>query len=172
MSRAPARSSLSVVALLALVVSGCGPPEEPEPEPNEPPIARATWPQRWPADEAVPLDASASEDVDGRLVRVSALFGDGTYEQTSAAGRFEHVYGAPGSYDLRVEVEDDDGGTAELVGRIVIVERVEEPACSCALPCLDEGVCTDRGCFLSGVSEDVPAGFEGAPQPGGALACP
>ena len=168
------RGGASLALVLPLCGAGfiaCGPPAEPGQVDNEPPIARATWPQRWPVDAPVPFDASTSEDVDGRLVRVSALFGDGSYEQTSRDARFEHLYAASGTYEVRVEVEDEAGDTAELIGRIVVVDRVEDPACSCELPCLDDGICTERGCFLAAVSEGVPDGFEGAPRLDDAVAC-
>ena len=128
----------ALTALTVLCAASCGPEEPPPPFPNEPPIARAVWPQRWPVFVPVPLDAAASEDVDGRLVRISATFGDGGFEQTRADGRFEHLYAAPGTYDVRVEVEDDGALVAELIGTVVVVDEVEEPACTCALPCLGE----------------------------------
>lgn len=160
------------VALLCALLLACGPGEEPEPEPNEPPIARALWPERWLVSEPVPIDASRSEDVDGRLVRITAIFGDGTKAQTQADGRFLHLYPSPGAYDLRVEVEDDDGATAEVLGTVVLVERMDDPPCDCELGCLSSAICTSEGCFLSAVSDDVPEGFEGAPIPDDALSCP
>lgn len=165
--------SLSVVGGLLFGVglslsSSCAPPPVEEPE-NVGPIAHLVWPQRWSTDAPAPFDASASVDDDGFLARLTLSFGDGSPEQDRADGRFEHLYTAPGSYDVRLEVVDDDGAVAEVLGTVVVVDRIDDPPCSCALPCFDDAVCTDEGCFLAAASEDL----DGGPGPSlDELACP
>lgn len=148
----------SVVVLLS--VSACTPPPDLPDADNVEPVARLVWPQRWTTEEAAPFDASLSADPDGLVERMSLSFGDGTPEQDRADGVFEHLYAAPGAYDVRLEVEDDDGAMAEVIGTVVVVERIDDPPCSCDTPCFGDAVCTAEGCFLSGVSldEDVDGG--------------
>ncbi len=134
--------------------ASCAPPPEPPDEENLAPTAALLWPQRWSTEAAAPFDASASHDADGVLDRVTLSFGDGTPDQDRADGVFEHLYTAPGSYDVRLEVEDEDGARAEVLGTVVVVDRIDDPPCSCDLPCFDDAVCTARGCFLSDASAD------------------
>lgn len=151
-------AALSLWTLAALPLgSSCAPPVEEEDE-NRPPLAHLVWPQRWTTDAPAPFDASASRDEDGFLERVSLSFGDGSPEQERLDGVFEHLYTAPGSYDVRLEVVDDDGAVAEVLGTVVVVERIDDPPCSCELPCFGEAVCTAEGCFLEGVSEELADG--------------
>ena len=79
---------------------------------NEPPIARAGDDREVAIDEPLELDAGASEDSDGVLVRYSWTFGDGT----SAEGeRVEHAYDAAGTYQVRLEVQDDSRTRSDTV---------------------------------------------------------
>lgn len=154
--------ALTALGLLVIGASvGCAPPPIDEDGTNLQPVAHLVWPQRWSTDEAAPFDASASEDPDGRLARVTLSFGDGTPDQDALDGTFEHLYTAPGSYDVRLEVVDDDGATAEVLGTVVVVDRIDDPPCSCELPCFDDAVCTDDGCFLAAASEAIGDGGPG-----------
>src|SRR5690606_34832928 len=83
---------------------------------------------------------------------VTLSFGDGTPDQDRADGIFEHLYTAPGAYDVRLEVVDADGAAAEVIGTVVVVDRIDDPPCTCELPCFEDAVCTDDGCFLAGAS--------------------
>jgi len=60
------------------------------------------------------FDGSASSDVDGRVARFDWSFGDGT---TLADGgpTPEHVYRAPGAYQVRLTVTDNEGCSTTLV---------------------------------------------------------
>lgn len=156
-----ARGLLAALAAIA-AVAGCDPEELPPPEDNRAPVARLVWPQRWVQGEPAPFDATESEDLDGIVTRWSASFGDATPEQDSPDGTFEHLYVAPGTFDVRVEVEDDAGATAEVVGTVVVVDRIDEPACDCDTPCFDDAVCAQEGCFLVGMSEEE-TDFTGPP---------
>ncbi len=167
---------------LALLAMGMGPAfcQPPDPlEPNEPPVAKLVWPQIWLVSEPVPFDASGSEDLDGLIDEVTLVFGDGTEAQSSADGRFEHLYVAPGTWDFRLEVRDDHGAPAEILGTVITVERHDDPICDCDLPCLDNAVCTSDGCFLraavQGTSSDgeldAGAGIGELPPLDNALSC-
>ena len=91
--------TLSCTLLCAGLLSGCPGDELPDELDNREPVARLVWPQRWVQGAGAPFDASGSEDLDGLLVRWSASFGDGTPEQDSDTGLFEHLYAAAGSFD-------------------------------------------------------------------------
>ncbi|QDZ01167.2 PKD domain-containing protein [Nitratireductor mangrovi] len=72
---------------------------------NEPPIADA-GPDQHVTASAVTFDASRSVDPDGRIASYLWDFGDGS----SAAGeRVTHVYGNPGTYRVKLVVEDASG---------------------------------------------------------------
>lgn len=178
----PARSRALVVLALALLVTGMAPQGCPGTDPianNEDPVARLVWPQLWLVTEPVPFDASASEDADGLIGEHTLVFGDGTEAQTSLDGHFEHLYASPGSFEFRLEVRDDNGAPAELVGTVVVVERLDDPLCTCQLPCLDDAVCTSEGCFYAAAQQGlVDVGrYDGGPDlappaVAGALRCP
>jgi hypothetical protein len=167
-----ALAALLLASSATLPIAGC-PGDLPPPEDdNREPIARLVWPQRWLQGAAAPFDGTGSDDLDGLLVRWSASFGDGTPEQDSDDGTFEHLYTAAGSFDVRLEVEDDRGATAEVLGTVVIVDRIDDPPCSCELACFDDGVCTADGCFHADMSEEATDETGPAPEVGGALTCP
>jgi hypothetical protein len=148
------RPSLLSAPIVLSLVSGalCAP--TPEEIPNEPPVARLLSPQLWDVDDPVPFDASTSSDVDGRLIRITAIFGDGTPEETDESGVFAHLYGDPASYEVRVEVEDGDGEVAAVHATVVIVNEMLDPVCSCDFPCQDDATCAETGCYLAGSSDD------------------
>jgi hypothetical protein len=154
-----------------LCAGACTPGDVPPPEDNREPVARLIWPQRWVQDEPAPFDATGSADTDGVIVRWSASFGDGAPEVDSSDGTFEHLYTTAGTFDVRMEVEDDVGATAEVVGTVVVVDRIDDPACSCDLPCFDEAVCTGDGCFLAGMSEEESDLVGPPPTIEGGLVC-
>ena len=164
-------SLLVVVGLVGVALCGCPGDEIVDPPDNREPIARLVWPQRWLQGAGAPFDATGSEDVDGLLVRWSASFGDGTPEQDSADGTFEHLYSAAGSFDVRLEVEDDVGATAEVIGTVVVVDRMDEPPCSCELPCFEAAVCTADGCFDAAMSEEATEETGPPPVVIGAVEC-
>jgi len=61
-------------------------------------------------DETVRFDATASNDVDGRIVEYAWEFGDGA---TATGDRATHVYETTGEYEVTLTVTDDEGATAE-----------------------------------------------------------
>lgn len=161
--------ALAVCAASLSLSMSCAPPPSPDEDVNLSPVARLSWPQRWSTEEPAPFNAGASEDPDGLLDRVTLSFGDGTPDQDALDGTFEHLYTAPGSYDVRLEVVDDDGARAEVLGTVVVVDRIDDPPCSCELPCFDDAVCTVDGCFLSAESEPSDGGPDARPPPSGVV---
>lgn len=165
------KGCLSLLGMLIFLGAYCD-PLPPVPEANESPVARLLWPQIWAQDEAAPFDASESDDANGPLSRIAINFGDGSVEQESDDGYFQHLYPAPGTFEVRLIVEDEEGFSAELLGDIVIVEELDKPSCSCDLPCFEPGLCTRDGCFLSGVSSQAAEDDASAPIPSDLVACP
>lgn len=60
------------------------------------------------------FDASGSADADGRVVRYGWEFGDGTVLRDGGPAP-RHVYAAPGTYQVRLTVTDDEGCSTALV---------------------------------------------------------
>ncbi len=76
---------------------------------NRPPIAEAGGPYAGIAGAAVQFDGGASSDPDGDTLAYAWDFGDGATGDGPAPA---HVYGAAGSYTVRLTVGDGRGGTA------------------------------------------------------------
>lgn len=161
-----ARIALALVPLLSAALCE-GPPDVPPV--NQDPVARLVWPQLWPVDEPVPFDATSSEDPEFAIDAFRMTFGDGTEQQENASGVFEHLYAEPGSYDFLLRVRDEGGLIAEVSGNVVVVNEVDDPVCSCTLPCFDDATCTSSGCYLATTSE-ADGGVPDAP--GDAVTCP
>ena len=90
---------------------------------NAPPVADAGQEQRAAVGETVTLDASASADPDGKLVRLHWDFGDGAVGE---GVRVQHAYSAPGDYRVALTVDDDAGvGNSRASGRTRV--RVNAP---------------------------------------------
>jgi 6-phosphogluconolactonase (cycloisomerase 2 family) len=60
------------------------------------------------------FDGSASSDPDGAVARYVWEFGDGTFRQTTGP-RVQHMYRAPGTYEARLTVIDDEGCSDHVV---------------------------------------------------------
>ena len=134
---------------------------------NEPPVARLVGPQLARVGHAATFDASDSDDTDGAVIVIRLLLSDGSPQVESVdGGSFDHIFEAAGRVIVRVEVEDDNGATAEAEIDVVVVDGDVE-GCSCDAPCLDDGICANSTCLLRATSADeVPRAIEGA------LACP
>ncbi len=92
--------------------------EEPEPEPNKPPVARFTY---FPKTGLYPLkvnfDASSSYDEDGEIVDYKWNFGDGTFAK---GVKVSHTYSKKGKYHIKLTVTDDDGATGMAYGEVEV----------------------------------------------------
>jgi hypothetical protein len=77
--------------------------------PNQAPVARFDAAVA-PAGSAVSFDASTASDPDGSITRYDWDFGDGS---TLADGgpQVAHVYGRPGTYEVRLVVTDNEGAS-------------------------------------------------------------
>ena len=140
---------------------------------NEPPVARLVGPQLASVGHAATFDASGSDDTDGAVIVIRLLLSNGAPLVESVksvgsvdGGSFDHIFEAAGRVIVRIEVEDDNGATAEAEIDVVVVDGDVE-GCSCDAHCLDDGVCANSTRLLRATSADeVPPAVEGA------LACP
>jgi hypothetical protein len=91
------------------------PPPDPTPEPTPEPTP---LPENLPPEAsfahdcpglACTFDASDSTDVDGYIADYTWEFGDGGASSSAADPVVDHTYGAPGSYTVKLTVQDDDG---------------------------------------------------------------
>jgi PKD repeat protein len=80
-----------------------------------------------------------SRDSDGTIVSWSWSFAD---ESGSSDQDPSHTYAAPGSYDVTLQVSDDDGAEARASGTVVVRESnappsagFDPPGCQATLPC-------------------------------------
>lgn len=160
------RSARFLIVAALLGTLSCAPPDVPEEPENLPPVAGATLPQRWVVNRPVPVDTRYSYDPEGTITRVSVLFGDASPEVEAAGGGVEHAFLQTGTFDVRIEVEDDVAQVVRVIGTVVIVDELDEPACSCTAPCPDEAFCLPDGCFLLVTSEGAEAErFPGSRDP-------
>jgi PKD repeat protein len=89
---------------------------------NQPPVAvLVATPNQSVVDQPVGLDASASSDTDGTIVRYDwDLDGNGSFETPGGSSpTLSHAYPNPGAYDVGVRVTDNDGGVG--VARVHLV---------------------------------------------------
>ncbi|MDM8547973.1 PKD domain-containing protein [Candidatus Venteria ishoeyi] len=76
---------------------------------NEPPVAKAGEDQHLTASQIL-FDGSASSDGDGKLIAWDWDFGDG---QRGNGEKTQHVYAAPGTYNVVLTVTDDSGTSSK-----------------------------------------------------------
>jgi PKD repeat protein len=77
------------------------------------------------AGDPLMFDGSRSTDSDGRIVLYSWDFGDGSRDNGSL---ISHVYALPGTYNVKLTVTDDSGGTSEATMNVTIIKKsVTEP---------------------------------------------
>ena len=83
----------------------------PTPTPNQPPVAVFTVSNSTPAtNQSVVFDASESRDSDGEIVARRWDFdGDGTWDIEGNYVEISHCYGEEETYQVKLEVEDNDG---------------------------------------------------------------
>ncbi len=93
---------------------------------NNPPMASFTFYPRDPFEgESVTFDGSESYDPDGEIVRWMWDFGDGGVGEGTYA---DHVFALPGTYTVRLTVEDDQGAQAST-SRTVTVDDCSSGRC-------------------------------------------
>lgn len=145
----------SLAALAVLVLSMSCEIEEPPPlADNQFPTARLVVPQIVVVGDAVDVDASASSDDDeDDVLALVFSFGDGSPQAETSDLTIAHVWSAPGTVTVAVDVKDQAAFTSRAEVTVVVVEGSAE-ACSCELPCEGDGICTDRGCLVFGSADE------------------
>ena len=84
------------------------------------PVADFTWNPANPLiGQVITFDASASFDLDGNIVNYDWDFGDGNQAQGQIV---QHIYNAPGIYDVTLTVTDDDGLTDEITKQVTVLQ--------------------------------------------------
>jgi DNA-binding beta-propeller fold protein YncE len=81
--------------------------------PNQAPVARFDV-SIAPAGSAVSFDAGTASDPDGSITRYEWDFDDGTTLATDQP-QVSHVYAAPGEYEVRLVVTDNEGASTQTV---------------------------------------------------------
>lgn len=101
---------------------------------NQPPVASfVADPMQGSAPLTVDFDASASYDPDGTIVRYTWGFGD--ISPLGSGVTTSHTYNNPGTYTVRLVIQDDDGATDSTTRRIIVTEEANAPiACFTATP--------------------------------------
>lgn len=99
-------------------------PDDPEPEPNKPPLARIKLdPSSGIYPLTVSLDGSDSSDSDGKIAAYAWTLSDGG---GSSKSKFSHIFQKPGSHSIQLKVSDDDGDTA-TASALVTVYGMQPP---------------------------------------------
>lgn len=103
----------------------CGPRvAAPAPAPtNRPPVARLSVPERSDINVPITMDGSASSDPDNDRLTYVWDFGDGQTESVPSP-RTSHRYAKPGSYVVRLTVDDGKGGSDTASARIGISQKI------------------------------------------------
>ncbi|MBI1947612.1 MAG: PKD domain-containing protein [Deltaproteobacteria bacterium] len=141
------RACLGFLVVSFVVACGAPPPPARVVVANQQPVALLTLPGEAAAGMECAFDASASLDVDGRLVSWSLSFGDDTPPEVLAEGSaptWQHQYQSAGRFVVQLEVTDDGG----LIGRARLPLEVAPPPDS-GLPTLDALELTQNGAALA-----------------------
>lgn len=96
------------------------PPDEPIEDPNREPVARFSWPTECYESDTVDVTEN-SYDRDGEIVDWRWRFTDSTgvtHDLTQGGGQV--TFQNPSTYELRLNVEDDDGATDSVTKTILV----------------------------------------------------
>ena len=117
---------------------------------NIPPVVAASVPDYYLINEQLIIDAGNSRDSDGAIVKITAIFGDGTPEETSTDGFFYHTFESLGRFTINITVYDDMGESGERNYEILILD-VKPPDCKTQTPnCLPGRECKEDGyCYTT-----------------------
>lgn len=139
------RSPTLVLALLMGTACAEGTIDDTVPA-NAAPRARLYAPLAVGAGETVALDASATLDPDGAVVRWRWRLGDGTPEQLTGAPTLDHTFTSPGRVVVQLTVWDDAGASS---GTVHEVEVGASPPSACDGTCDRGGTCeADGRCWV------------------------
>lgn len=95
--------------------------------PNVAPTATISSPAEVTATEPAAFDATGSADADGTIASYAWEFGDGA---TAAGAQVAHAFARSGTYDVRLTVTDDRGGTATALRTVTVANAVPAAAFS------------------------------------------
>lgn len=117
------REAQSIIAdarrLLVKPVAAAPPP----PPANRAPRARLSVPGETEVNVAVALSAAESSDPDGDRLTYRWDFGDGSSADLAVANA-AHPYAKPGTYTVRVTVDDGRGGSDTATAPLVVIRRM------------------------------------------------
>lgn len=115
-----------------LLLSGCLPSKG---EPQPPQADFSFSPTSPKVEEEIVFDASASKDLDGKIISYVWNFGDSSPEETTQSAAMIHVYKQSGRYTVKLTVTDDQGLSSSVEKAIqVLEEKKEEPKRSLPAP--------------------------------------
>ena len=132
--------SAGMVLAAAILSVGCAGGTTAPAEPNSAPVAAFVYNPLSPivaGRTTVTFDASASQDLDGRIASYSWAFGDGTAEQVSTVPIVTHVfrdtpvYCDQVVYAVQLTVRDDQGEPASGVEPVDVIELPDPRVVEC-----------------------------------------
>ena len=88
---------------------------------NQNPVASFTTTA---SDLTVSFDASAATDSDGDILFYDWSFGDGTIGSEEEDSNIEHTYASAGTYQVKLRVTDNEGGTHILTKSVVVTDSI------------------------------------------------
>lgn len=106
-----------LILTLTLILAACGGGSSPPPPAPLPVASFSATPDSGDAPLQVTFDASASRAVAGTLTSFAWQFGDGG---TGTGSQTSHTYDAPGTFQTRLTVTNDAGGTASTSRSITV----------------------------------------------------
>lgn len=163
----PSKTLLCIGLVLACLACSDG---STQPAANLSPRALLDAPPCALVGEEVDLDASASQDDDGRILEYRFLFGDGTAELRTTAPVARHAYDGPGTYELRLTAKDDRDASSSTRVTLRVLART---ACAADTDCSPDEGCQGGLCRPAadgGVCARPPLQCPPAAQPCGAAA--
>ena len=97
-------------------------PASPAALPNQPPVARLRSPAEGEINTALTFHGEESYDPDGGPLTYIWHFGDGT-TASATSSTVAHQYASVGNYNVRLTVEDGQGGTDTTMSLVAVVKR-------------------------------------------------
>lgn len=91
---------------------------------SRPPVARLVGPTSCRTGDALTFDASESSAPDGGALQYAWDFGDGTPMTKTPGPRASHSFTSPGSYTVKVIVDDGRGGSDSATTRVVCSKEI------------------------------------------------
>jgi PKD repeat protein len=123
-----AGESQALTVDLTITVAGTTPPPPPPPPTNERPVANFSFSPVSPkVGEVITFNASTSSDPDGTIANYRWSFGDGAMLEGPDKVSATHSYQNPGTFQVTLYVQDDQGALSAPQVVIVTVEAPPPP---------------------------------------------